>query len=467
MLTTRASGSFRDPEGCVFVVSNRVFRGVAATSADCLREFLQSDFFKDRAGQQIVNTWEVCPAQVLDAGIPKSDVDLWYMWVEHEMLPLITYPYEWSFDTLKHAACFTLNLLADALRDNYTLKDASAFNVQFVQNRPIFIDVLSFVVYEEGTPFVGYKQFCEQFFAPLCLTALAGIEFNQWFRGRLDGLDLIEVSKALPFSTSIKSQVLLHIHLQAWAMQRNSSSNCTNTGTNSRRIQKRSLIALTDSLSRFIGKLERRRRTFWKNYAVKNTYDECSRSEKMAITQEFVARIKPKRLLDLGCNTGEYSKIANDAGECHVIGLDSDCGAIDSAAKQARLHSWSADFLYWDVVNPSPNIGWENKERTSLNSRLGKVEAVLCFALIHHIVIGRNIPLEEFIVWVCQLAPRGLIEFVPKSDPMVQNMLRHREDVFSLYNDDEFKRILLNHSAKVTMRELQPSSRTIYEFERN
>ena len=180
---SRAGGSFRDPEGHVFVASGRIFRGVARRAADRLRAFVRSDFFIERAGACIVETWEVAPEEVLEAGVPAADIAAWAMWAEHERLPLVTYPYEWPFECLKQAACLTLDLLADALRHGYTLKDASAFNVQFIDSRPMFIDVLSFVEYEEGAPFLGYKQFCEQFFAPLCLTAFAGIDSNQWFRG--------------------------------------------------------------------------------------------------------------------------------------------------------------------------------------------------------------------------------------------------------------------------------------------
>ena len=403
----------------------------------------------------------------MGAGVPAADVDAWAMWVEHEPLPLVTYPYEWPFECLKQAACLTLDLLADALRSGYTLKDASAFNVQFIDSRPIFIDVLSFVEYEEGAPFLGYKQFCEQFFAPLCLTAFAGIDFNQWFRGRLDGFDLSEASRALPLSTRCRPQVLMHIHSQAWAMRNlESASSRARSVMNRRPIPRRNLIALADSLRRYVGPLRRERRTYWQKYDANNSYDDRSRTSKTRIAREFVTRARPARLLDLGCNTGEYSKVAIDAGACLVIGVDSDYGALDSAAKQARRASWPAHFLFWDIANPSPDLGWMREERTALETRLGRVDAVFCFALIHHLVVGRNIPLEEFVQWVCGLAPRGLIEFVPKSDPMTQGLLLGREDVFERYNRENFERALGERAAIVKVHKLDPSARTLFEFQR-
>jgi len=464
---SRAGGSFRDPEGHVFTASGRIFRGVARRSAYCLRTLLGSDFFRGNAGERIVETWEVAPEVVAGAGLPEADVGAWDMWVEHEALPLVTYPYEWPFESLKQAACLTLDLLADALRNGYTLKDASAFNVQFIDSRPIFIDVLSFAEYEEGAPFVGYKQFCEQFLAPLCLTAFAGIEFNQWFRGRLDGLDLIEASRALPLSTRFRPQVLMHIHSQAWAMRKlESASNRTGSVKKPRRIPRRNLIALADGLRRYTAGLERGRRTYWQKYARDNSYDDRSRASKMRIAREFVTRTGPARLLDLGCNTGEYSNVAIDAGAGTVIGVDTDCGALDLAARQARGDSQPAQFLFWDIANPSPDLGWMREERMSLERRLGRVDAVFCFAVIHHLVIGRNIPLEEFVRWVCGLAPTGLVEFVPKSDPMVQGLLRDREDIFDRYDRENFERVLGENAAIVEIHDLDPTARSIFEFQR-
>ena len=401
----------------------------------------------------------------MEAGVPAADVNAWDMWAEHRKLPLVTYPYEWPFECLKQAACLTLELLADALRNGYTLKDASAFNVQFVDSRPIFIDILSFEEYEEGAPFFGYKQFCEQFFAPLCLAAFAGIDFNQWYKGRLDGLDLIDVSSALPLATRCRPQVLMHLHSQAWAMRKlKSASGRAGSVRNRRRIPRRNLIALADGLRRYTEGLERKRRSYWQKYAVQNSYDEHARASKTRIAKEFVTRTDPARLLDLGCNTGEYSKVAIDAGAGSVIGVDSDCGALDFATGQARRADWPAQFLFWDIANPSPDLGWMREERTALETRLGRVDAVFCFALIHHLVIGRNIPLEEFVRWVCGLAPKGLIEFVPKSDPMAEGLLRDREDIFERYDQENFERVLGEHTTTVKIHDLARSARTIFEF---
>lgn len=462
----RAPGSFRDPAGHVFIASQRIFRGVSSDTTEGLRGFIQSDFFRERAGTLIVDTKELSPAEVLEAGIATEIVSSYGMWVEHEPLPFISYPYEWSFEALKEAACLTLMLLVDGLENGFTLKDASAYNVQFVHSRPIFMDVLSFCEYREGDPFLGYKQFCEHFLAPLCLTAFSGIDFNQWFRGRLEGLDLMEVSVALPVSSYFRPQVLLHIHLQAWAMRKLES---TSGGTNrkeTRKIPRKNQVALVNGLAEFITRLKRKRTSYWQKYAEHNAYVDEAKKDKTRIAHDFVKTNNLLRLLDLGCNTGEYCNAAVSAGAEQIIGVDFDSGAIDLAARQARRHAWPAQFLYYDIANPTPDMGWRHEERLALEKRLGPLDGIFCFALIHHLVIGRNIPMEEFIGWVCSLAQRGLIEFIPKTDPMVQGLLRYREDIFHDYNRENFEQILKNKCTYVTRHTIRSAKRIIYEYAR-
>ncbi len=469
---TRVGGSFRDPEGSVYRSSGRVFRGVSESGTSRVETFISSKFYCNNAGRSIVNSWIVSPADVINAGIPREEVATRAIWIEHERLPLITYPYEWPFEYLKQAACFTLNLLAEALENGYTLKDASAYNIQFLNGNPIFIDLLSFVEYKDGDPFVGYKQFCEHFFAPLCLTSYAGIEYNQWYRGRLDGLDLVEVSKSLPFFTRFKMQVFSHIHLQAWAMEKVQISDTSKRSTpKKRRITLRNLIALINKLCKFIENLERKKSTYWQSYDANCSYDHADKKLKTYIVQEFVKNTasnggRQLKLLDIGCNTGYYSKIAIESGAKSVIGVDLDVGALNLAVKMAKKFNMQMQFLYWDLANPSPDLGWKLKERLNLESRLEPVDFVFCFALIHHVVIGRNIPLDDFVSWVCSLAPTGIIEFIPKSDPMVQGLLQNRDDIFHSYSRENFESLLKEQVDSITVHKLQHSPRVFYEFER-
>ena len=465
----QVQGSFRDPDGCVFIASGKVFRGVSSRSSAFLRKFLQSEFYESRAGSTLIVTKEVSSCDVILSGISKSQVDAYDMWVEHERIPLITYPYEWCFESLKQAASLTLTLLFDALQHGYTLKDASAFNVQFINCQPIFIDILSFVEYEQDSPFIGYKQFCEHFLAPLCLTAFTRIEFNSWYRGQLEGLDLVEVSEALPFRAKFNPTVFIHIYLHALAIRKinlNPGFSKTHLSSKSPKpIAKKNLLALVQQLHRSIAKLERRTTSYWQEYEHSNSYDEEATTAKAEILLNFIKRHRIENVLDIGCNTGAYTKLAVDSGARYSVGMDVDCGAVNVAVQEARSSSAPVQFLIYDIANPSPNGGWRNEERICLERRLESIDGLICFALIHHLVIGRNIPIQEFVHWVVSLAPRGLIEFVPKSDPMIKQMLLHRQDVFSDYTQEKFESFLGSASQKMNLFPLPSTCRVIYEYE--
>ena len=464
-MNNRVGGSYRDPQGHVFIASDRVFRGITRQASLCIRNLLRSDFYNRNAGKLIVETERISSQQVISAGIPPPLVDAYDLWVEHDRIPLITYPYEWSFEHLKKAACLTLDLLVDALNNGYTLKDASAFNVQFINSRPIQIDILSITEYEQDSPFLGYKQFCEQFLAPLCLTSFTSIEFNSWFRGRLEGLDLIEVSEALPSSTYFRPQILMHIHLQARAMRKVTSTSSSNNGKARRSVPRKNLVALAVSLRKFISNLERKKTSYWEAYSDSNSYDEGAKSDKANIVYEFVNRNKIQKILDLGCNTGSFSKMAVSAGAQQVVGTDVDCGAINFAVKNAMRDSAPIQFLHFDIVNPSPNLGWMNRERSPLEHRLGQFDGLICLALIHHIVIGKNIPIQEFVDWVLKFAQRGLIEFIPKTDPMIAQLLANREDIFPDYSRENFEQIMNNCCTRIIAHSMNSTDRVIYEFQ--
>ncbi len=461
---SREPGSFRDPAGAVFSAGGRIFRGISSPAATHFRNFIGSSFFRKHAGTRIVQTREIHPEEAQAAGISANDVHAFAMWVEHESLPFISYPHEWSFTSLQRAACLTLQLLIDGLQNGYILKDASADNVQFVNSRPIFIDVLSFDVYQDGAPFLGYRQFCEQFLAPLCLTAFANIDFNAWLRGRPGGLDLTEVTTTLPVRTWLQPTTLLHIHLHAFAMRRLKST-AIHSQRKPRPVRRENLIALARSMKRFMARLQRRKTSYWQDYTTCNPYDKTTQAHKIRIVQEFIGEHNILKLLDLGCNTGTYSGAAMQAGAKQIIGIDLDCGAIDCATREARRQTWPAQFLHYDITNPSPSQGWKHAEQRTLEERLGNMDAVLCLALIHHIVIGKNIPLNEFISWVCKLATRGLIEFVPKVDPMAQELLRNREDIFQQYSQNHFEQILNALCKYVNPHPVQGTHRILYEYE--
>ena len=206
--------------------------------------------------------------------------------------------------------------------------------------------------------------------------------------------------------------------------------------------------------------------------ADRDEFDLCNNAapQEEALKHEFVAdfvrREKPFQVWDLGCNSGTYAAVSLEAGADHVVGFDSDQGALDLAFRWAREEQLRFLPLFLDIANLPPSQGWAQRERYGLQERAG-ADGVIALALIHHMSIGRNIPLAEAVAWLVGLAPRGVIEFVPRNDPMVQELLRFREDVFPNYTQENFLRELQTLASVERSQTSSSTGRLLVEFSRN
>ena len=185
--------------------------------------------------------------------------------------------------------------------------------------------------------------------------------------------------------------------------------------------------------------------------------------EKDRLVGDFVSKNNLQTVVDLGCNSGRYSRIAFVHGAKRVIGLDVDGGAIDKANLDKELKAKEFIVLQFDLMNPSPAIGWRNRERLTLWDRLPKIDGIICLALIHHICIGKNVPISEFIKFLFSMANNILIEFVPKSDPMVKGLLANRLDIFTDYNEKYFENEIVKYGKIHDINDLKGSTRKLYE----
>jgi ribosomal protein L11 methylase PrmA len=386
--------------------------------------------------------------------------------LEHERIEVISYPFEWPFSLLKRAAELHLEIHLEALGEGFDLSDSSAYNVQFIGTRPLFIDVLSFRRYKEGSYWSGYKQFCEEFLAPLLLTAYRGVPFNDWYRGALSGLDLVSLASLLPLRARFSLQTQMHVFMHARLMRRIKSHEGGTAG-NQRPLPLASLKGILRGMLNFVRSLQPRglEKTYWKDYEFNNSYlPEDSERKRTAVT-EFVASAKPKLLLDVGCNSGDFSELSLAAGAGSVVGVDFDQGALEAAVSRADEHGLPLLPIYQDLTNPSASQGWAASERSGFVERV-RPDALVALAVLHHLIIGKNIPLAAAIKWMVDLAPRGLLEFVPKSDSMVQGMLAHRGDIFPDYTEDNFRKALAR-VARITSEVKSPTSvRSIFIYER-
>jgi ribosomal protein L11 methylase PrmA len=461
---TPLAASFRDPSGHVYDIDGRILRTITERAAPDYA-FVRQSGLLDRL---VSRGWCIAATEVEPAafGLDMAPV---VRAVEHPRLPFVSYPYEWPFALLKAAALHHLDVHLEALDAGVTLSDASAYNIQFIGPRPVFIDLLSFRRYREGEFWLGHRQFCEQFLNPLLLQALFGVPHNAWFRGALEGIPTPDLARLLRWHHKLSWRMLAHVALparfQAWADARQSAGETP--GGRSRRMPLSGYRGMLRQLRRWIAGLEPAggARSIWEDYERTQGYDEEERARKTRFVADFVSATRPAMLWDLGCNAGAYAELALQSGAGHVVGFDSDQGALGRAYRRALEKDLRFLPLVLDGANPSPDQGWNAQERLGLHSR-GPADAVLALAFAHHLAFGRNLPLAQVVAWIVRLAPRGVIEFVEKSDPAVRRMLRLREDVFDDYGERTFAEALSGVARIVRSETVSATGRRLYWYDR-
>jgi ribosomal protein L11 methylase PrmA len=186
---------------------------------------------------------------------------------------------------------------------------------------------------------------------------------------------------------------------------------------------------------------------------------------KKRFVADFVSASKPATIWDLGCNDGEFLDLALANGAKFGVGLDNDRGALDKAVIRADTKNLNFLPLFQDAANPTPGQGWLGEERQSIHDRANP-DAVLALAIVHHLALGRNIPLPEVVARIVETAPTGVIEYVAKNDPMVDRILSFKGDIFSGYRQDAFEQALSSHARIVKTESVSKDKRTLYWFDR-
>lgn len=384
--------------------------------------------------------------------------------LEHPRLSPISYPFEWPFALLQRAALLHLDVHTEALEHGLTLSDGSAYNIQFVGSRPVFLDSLAFVPYVESEPWAGYSQFCESFLNPLLLASLGSEVVSSIYRGRLRGVPVGETARQLGWWGALKAGVFMHVTVNAMA----EAAADRRAGTGAARkpaSTKAGLLLMLRSLRRAIGRLQLPGSAGWGDYESSNSYDAESRRAKNECVSRFVSEVKPGLLLDIGCNAGEYAETAIQAGARSVVGIERDAAALAQAVQRAdRIGSFLP--LQVDVQNPTPGQGWALGERTSLRERL-RADAVICLALIHHLALGENAPLDVVLRDIVSYAPRGLIEFVPADDPMARRIAGPAARLRHPYDLPTFLAALSTVARVVAQHPLTATGRVLIEYRRS
>lgn len=459
----RNAGSFRDPAGAIHDLNGKIYRTVTQVGAENYEKVRATGFIERMIDQgRFVGLKEVTSSVVL-----KEFPDAVYV-LEHPRLEFISYPYEWCFSQLKMAALHHLDLALDALSVGLTFSDGTAYNIQFIGPKPIFIDHLSVRPYLEGELWLAHNQFCEQFLNPLLLSSECGIPFNDWYRGRLEGIPTADIVKLLPARARLSLRMNAHVFLPAMFQKGDHKDAVGRVGNSRERsLSRRGYEGLLRQLRSWISSLEPRnsRKTVWGSYAEKNTYADAEKAAKKRAVEAFTLRNRPSLMLDLGCNSGDFSQLALQSGAQKVVGYDFDQGALAAAYQRATDEQLHFLPLFLDAANPSPAQGWAQEEREGFDAR-ARGDAVVALAFIHHLAIGKNIALDRAVEWIVDRAPFGLIEFVPKKDPTVQAMLAHREDIFDQYTEEVFRGCLEKIATIVAETPVSKTGRIIFEYQR-
>jgi ribosomal protein L11 methylase PrmA len=458
----RDPGSFRDPSGAVFRSGEHILRTVMpGAAAEAYRAVRDAGLFAALAERGYLLPVEETAPPPFEAMAGAAHV------LVSPRLPFIAYPYEWSFALHRKAALLHLDLHLAALERGFELSDASAYNVQFEGARPVFIDHLSLRPYRQDGVWIAHRQFCMQFLNPLLCHGALGMAPNTWFRGALEGIEPELLAPLLPLRSKLSWTVLVHVVMQA-ALQRRAAGGqgATTKKLRSVSLSKSALTGMLQGLRRAIAAMKPPGgATLWSDYADSNSYAAAEAEAKRRFVAAMAGQVCPKLLVDLGCNTGAYAEVALSSGAGRVIGFDFDHGALDRAA--ARAEAKGLDFLplWLDAANPSPCQGWGQTERLGLAERLD-ADAIIALALVHHLAIARNIPLDAVVDWIIGLAPAGIIEFPDKSDPMVRQLLALREDIFPDYDQEHFLAHVQRRARIVRQERLGQGGRLLVWFDR-
>lgn len=461
----RIGSSFRDPSGFLFTRDGVLLRQVQERYRRHYELLKSSGLYDALVNAELMVPHEERP--VSEAAAPGAAFVL-----QPEWIPFISMPYEWSFGQRRAAALLTLRVQELAMTHGMTLKDASAFNVQFRGVKPVFLDTLSFEALVEGEPWVAYRQFCQHFLAPLALQSRVDIRLGHLLRQHLDGVPLDLASKLLSRWSWLSPAMLLHVHLHARSIAQHAATEGEAAEIAERakiakaRVSKRGLEGLVSHLKGAVeGMTWKPAGTEWGAYEETHNYDASGRQAKHSLVANFVTRANATRVLDLGANAGEYSRVARGAGATLVVAADGDPVAVERAFNRFTESGERGIHPLWvDLTNPSPSQGWDHSEWPSLAKR-GPFDAVMALALVHHLAIGNNVPLDGVAAMLARLGRSVIIEWVPKTDPQAQRLLSAREDIFDRYSEVElraaFERVGLREHVSEPVRD---SGRTLFLF---
>ncbi len=446
------NSSFRDPSGYIYYKDNNIYRKINKSYIDKFEHFINSGLYEELVKNNLIVKHE----------IKNKDSDSYDILVQK--IPFITYPYEWCFDQLKDAALLTLKIQKIALKYGMTLKDASAYNIQFFHGKCIFIDTLSFDFYEDNMPWGAYGQFIRHFLAPLLLMSYVDENLNCLLKNYIDGIPIDLANNILKSRGGFTSYI--HIKLHNKAILKN---NTNEKAIEKAKVSKNGISNIIDMLYRQIENLKRKKvDSQWNNYYENTNYIKKASDSKANIVESYLKKIKINNndiVWDLGANDGKYSKIASSLG-AYTICFDIDNNSINRCYNIVKDNNEENLLpLILDLNNPSPAIGFGLVERKSLNER-ADIKCIMALAIIHHLAISNNVPLINIAKYFSSLSKYLIIEFIPKEDSKVETLLKTRLDIFDNYNIETFEKEFSTFYKIIKKDNIDSSKRVMYLMEK-
>jgi SAM-dependent methyltransferase len=451
-------GSFRDPGSAVFLAGDKVLRGLSSDATADYDRLTGTSFFPRlmASGRIVGTTTHKGEAPPSPRGTP------WARVLEHERIPVVSYPYEWPFAMLREAAALQLEVLAAALDENMSLKDGSAYNVQFCGSRPTFIDVGSFE--RASGPWPGYRQFCQTMLFPLMIQAHLGVPFQPLLRGSVDGLNPSDVAGMFSGLHRLRKGVLRNVTLHSVLERRvGTGSEQVKTELQASGFSTEVAKATVRNLAKLVAGLEvRRRGSTWSDYRDTCSYSDRDAEAKRAFVRSALAAGEPGLVLDLGANDGAYARLAAERA-AYVVAVDGDEVVMDGLFRRLRSEGNENILpLVMNLVDPSGGLGWRNRERAPFVERV-RPDVVLALALVHHVAIAANVPLPEVVSWLRSFGGRVVVEFVDIDDVQVKRLLANKPPgLFDDYGREAFERLLAEHFLVHEQLRLPNGTRTLY-----
>ena len=465
----REAGSFRDPSGYVLRGESGVFRSLSQEAHEVALDFLEGPAYHRLAEQGLVIGSEpVDDANRDELRQTEGVSDRSY--IRHVPLWRVNYPYEWPPQMLADAGRATCAVQSEVMRHGFNLKDASAYNIQFELGEdgplPTFIDVGSIERFpDNGGVWVPYRQFLSHYLLPVLYNRKLDYSYADGFLGDMDGLDPEHAYRMTGTVRRLFPPYLTLVTLPHM-LRGGDRKRTAKSGARSDVGREKDLFVLRHTLRSLRRKMDRVARGFdsseWTDYEQTKSYTDEAGREKADFVSTALARVRPETALDIGCNTGKFSLMAAHQG-AKVLALDTDLASLDMLYRRARELRAPVLPLRVDVTNPSPAIGWENRERPSFLDRAGHFDCVMALAVTHHLVVGKGIPLTEVARLLHRLTSSHLlVELTGPEDPMFQSLLRGRESLYSDLSIDYQEMVLGERFSILDSRRLTGMHRGLY-----